>query len=102
VSTSPSSRRRSAKTRSGRARRRDQGEEGRFRKFTREQVEARGDNLDITWLRDEDATHTDDLPEPEEIAARVTEKVRSASPNGGSVEGTPRLRRRCRVSEPPR
>ncbi len=36
----------------GRAGRQDQGEEGRFRRFTREEIEARGDNLDISWLRD--------------------------------------------------
>lgn len=62
----------------GKSRRKDQGEEGRFRKFTRDQVSARGDNLDISWLRDENAMHADDLPEPGEIAARITEKLRTA------------------------
>lgn len=60
------------------------GEEGRFRKFTREAIESRGDNLDITWLRDENATHSDDLPEPVEIAASITEKLRLAL---GEMEG---------------
>ncbi len=62
----------------GQSKRKDEGEEGRFRRFTREQVAARGDNLDITWLRDENATHADDLPEPEEIAARITDRLRTA------------------------
>jgi type I restriction enzyme M protein len=62
----------------GRAERQDQGEEGRFRRFAREQVEARGDNLDISWLRDEGAMHTDDIPEPGKITARVMEKLRTA------------------------
>jgi type I restriction enzyme, R subunit len=30
----------------------DQGEEGRFRCFTRQQISDRNDNLDIAWLRD--------------------------------------------------
>lgn len=35
------------------ARRVDTGETGRWRKFTREQIAARGDNLDISWLKDD-------------------------------------------------
>ena len=41
---------------------------GRFRRFTREEIAERGDNLDIAWLKDESAADADDLPEPEEIA----------------------------------
>jgi type I restriction enzyme M protein len=56
----------------------DSGETGRFRCFTREQVRARGDNLDIAWLRDESAQRHDELPEPEEIAAEIMLKLREA------------------------
>jgi type I restriction enzyme M protein len=63
----------------GRGRRREQGEEGRFRKLTREEIKARGDNLDISWLKDNSAHGADDLPEPEEIAAEILEKLRVAS-----------------------
>lgn len=62
----------------GQGKRKDQGEEGRFRKFTREKIAERGDNLDITWLRDENATHAADLPEPDVIAARITDRLRAA------------------------
>lgn len=62
----------------GQAPRVDQGEASRFRRFTRVEIAGRGDNLDITWLRDENATHADDLPEPTEIAAQITEKLRTA------------------------
>lgn len=62
----------------GRAPRVDQGEGGRFRCFTREQVRARGDNLDVAWLRDESARRHDALPEPEEIAAEIMAKLREA------------------------
>ena len=33
--------------------RREQGEQGRWRAFSRDQIAARGDNLDISWLKDE-------------------------------------------------
>ena len=56
----------------------DEGETGRFRGFTREQIRARGDNLDITWLRDESAGHTDDLPEPDEIAGEILGHLETA------------------------
>jgi type I restriction enzyme M protein len=39
--------------------------------FTREEIKKRGDNLDLSWLKDESAGNHDDLPEPEEIAAEI-------------------------------
>ena len=66
------------------SKRKDQGEEGRFRKFTRAQLGERGDNLDIVWLRDEGATNAAALPPPNEIAARITERLRIAL---GEMEG---------------
>jgi type I restriction enzyme M protein len=59
-------------------RRKDQGEEGRFRKFTREEIAKRGDNLDISWLKDDSVTNQEDLPEPGEIADEILEKLRVA------------------------
>ena len=58
--------------------RKDQGEDGRFRCFHREEIAARGDNLDISWIKDDSVSNADDLPEPEEIAAEVMEKLRTA------------------------
>jgi type I restriction enzyme M protein len=63
----------------GNAKRKDQGEEGRFRKFTREDIEKRGDNLDISWLKDDSVTDQNDLPEPGEIADAILEKLRTAT-----------------------
>jgi type I restriction enzyme M protein len=37
------------------AARQDTGEAGRWRRFTREQIAQRGDNLDISWLKDSGA-----------------------------------------------
>jgi len=47
---------------------------GRFRKFTRQAIKDRGNKLDITWLKDESLEDSDDLPDPQELAAEaVTE-----------------------------
>src|SRR5262249_17559933 len=40
----------------GKSKRKDHGEEGRLRKFTREEIAKRGDNLDISWLKDDSVT----------------------------------------------
>ena len=56
----------------------DQGEAGRFRCFTRQEIAKRGDNLDISWLKDDDAHSADDLPEPDEIAALIRERLQTA------------------------
>jgi type I restriction enzyme M protein len=77
----------------GKSRRKELGEEGRFRRFTREEIKARGDNLDISWLKDESVQGADDLPEPEEIAAEILEKLRVATEEmeglSGMLEGEP-------------
>ncbi len=50
------------------AQRQDTGEDGRFRRFTREWIAERGDSLDIAWLKDEGDGSSDDLPEPAVLA----------------------------------
>jgi len=55
----------------GGAAREDQGEQGRFRRFTRGEITARGDNLDISWLKDTSADSEDGLDTPEDIAAAI-------------------------------
>ncbi|SKA22406.1 N-6 DNA methylase [Consotaella salsifontis] len=55
----------------GRAPRTDQGEEGRFRRFTRDEIAARADNLDITWLKDTSGEAEDGLETPEDILAAI-------------------------------
>jgi type I restriction enzyme M protein len=62
----------------GKSKRKDQGEEGRFRSFTRDQIKARNDNLDIGWLRDEEEDAEDRLTEPEDIAAAIMQHLRNA------------------------
>lgn len=62
----------------GQSPRKDTGETGRFRRFTREEIAKRNDNLDITWLRDENTANGDDLPEPDVLAAQIMEKLGDA------------------------
>ncbi|MEE4212053.1 MAG: N-6 DNA methylase [Parvularcula sp.] len=63
----------------GGATRADQGEEGRFRRFTREEIAARGDNLDIAWLRDGEDEAEDGLTDPEDITAAILGHLREAT-----------------------
>jgi type I restriction enzyme M protein len=62
----------------GKAARTDEGEEGRWRKFTREWIADRADNLDITWLRDDSIERAEDLPDPEDIAGEIMDHLRTA------------------------
>ena len=63
----------------GASKRKDMGEAGRFRRFTREEIKARGDNLDVTWLKDESAGGGEELGEPEEIAAEIMGLLQTAT-----------------------
>jgi type I restriction enzyme M protein len=62
----------------GKSKRKDQGEEGRFRFYSREQIAARGDNLDIAWLRDTSNDPEDEMTEPEELAAAIISHLKNA------------------------
>ncbi len=62
----------------GGAERRETGEDGRWRMFTREAIAARNDNLDIAWLRDTEAEAEEALTEPEDIAAAIVGHLKAA------------------------
>jgi len=55
----------------GRSKRKDLGDEGRFRCFHITDVKKRGYKLDITWIKDESLDDPDDLPEPEVLASEA-------------------------------
>jgi len=63
----------------GKGKRKDEGEAGRWRCFSREEIAKRGDNLDITWLKDESAGNSEEVGEPEEIAAQILALLRTAT-----------------------
>ena len=56
----------------------DQGESGRWRRFSREEVRARGDSLDISWLKDDNAEDAADLPEPAVLAREAMDELNGA------------------------
>jgi len=62
----------------GGAKRKDEGEQGRWRRFTREDIAARNDNLDITWLRDSSDDAEEQLTDPEDIADAIAGHLRAA------------------------
>ena len=62
----------------GNAKRTDEGEAGRFRVFTREDIAKRNDNLDISWLREDEEEVEEGLTEPDDIAAAILGHLRAA------------------------
>lgn len=50
--------------------------EGRWRKFTREELLARDKaSLDVFWLKDKSLTDLDNLPDPDDLAAEIIENL---------------------------
>lgn len=62
----------------GTSKRTDQGIEGRFRYFCRDDIATRGDSLDISWLKDDNETTAGDLPEPEVLAQSAISDLEGA------------------------
>lgn len=62
----------------GKAMRKDEGEAGRFRVFTREEIAKRNDNLDISWLREDEEEIEEGLTEPDDIAITIVGHLRAA------------------------
>jgi type I restriction enzyme M protein len=56
----------------------DQGERGRFHRFTRVEIASRNDNLDIAWLRDDNGTSEESLTDPGDIAAAIIAHLKAA------------------------
>jgi type I restriction enzyme M protein len=67
------------KDRYGKAKRKDQGETGRFRCYSRKEIAKRNDSLDISWLQDDSVRRGDDLPDPADIADEILAKLSSAT-----------------------
>ncbi len=71
----------------GLGKREDGGEESRWRCFSREEIAKRGDNLDISWLRDESLQSAADLPEPGVIAGEILGRLEIAIGEMRSLQG---------------
>jgi len=62
------------------------GPEGRWRKFTYEEIIARDKtSLDIIWLKDKSLADLDNLPDPDVLAEDIVENIESALGNFRSV-----------------
>jgi type I restriction enzyme M protein len=58
--------------------RKDTGEQGRFRRFTRDWIGERGDSLDIAWLKDESGGAIVELSEPTGLAQEAMAELEGA------------------------
>jgi len=58
--------------------RKDTGEAGRFRRFTREWIAGRDDSLDISWFKDEKEAENGDIPEPSVLALEAVDELQGA------------------------
>lgn len=54
------------------------GPEGRWQCFSREEIAARGDSLDLAWLKDDSAEDGADLPEPAVLAQEAMLELEGA------------------------
>ena len=55
----------------GGGKRKDSGETGRFRRFHASEIAERSYKLDITWLKDDSLESSDELPDPQDLAAEA-------------------------------
>jgi len=62
----------------GGSKRKELGEQSRFRKFHVSDIKQRDYKLDITWLKDESLEHGEDLPEPQDLAAEAITELEAA------------------------
>lgn len=62
----------------GKGKRKDEGKDGRFRFFKRDEIAAKNDNLDISWLRDTSNDPEDEMTQADELAAAITTHLRNA------------------------
>jgi type I restriction enzyme M protein len=60
------------------AARKDTGEAGRFRRFTRDWIAERNDSLDISWIKDDSVEDAADLPEPAELTELALGELEAA------------------------
>jgi type I restriction enzyme M protein len=54
------------------------GPEGRWQRFSREEIAARGDSLDLAWLKDDSTEDGADLPEPAVLAQEAMDELEGA------------------------
>ena len=58
--------------------RKDEGEKGRFRCFSREEIAKKEDSLDISWLKDDSIEDVADLPTPDVLMGEAKTELEGA------------------------
>ena len=67
----------------------DTNPEGRWRKFTYEELIARDKtSLDIFWLKDNSLTDLDNLPDPDVLATEIVENLAAGLENFKAIAAT--------------
>ena len=70
----------------GKSPRTDEGEQGRWRQFSRDWIaKEKGDSLDIAWLKDDNAEDAADLPEPAVLAREAVDELNGAVAELGAI-----------------
>ncbi len=65
----------------GSSRRKEEGDDGRFRCFSRDWIAKRSNSLDISWLKDDDQEDATKLPEPDILAREALLELEGAISN---------------------
>jgi len=65
----------------------DENPDGRWRKYTYEEIKSRDKtNLDIFWIKDDDLTDLENLPDPEILASDIIENMESGLESFREIE----------------
>lgn len=62
----------------GKSKRKDEGEKGRFRCFSRDFIREQGDSLDITWLVEDSVTESKSVLTSDVLAGEIMKRLQSA------------------------
>lgn len=62
----------------GKSKRKDEGEKGRFRCFSRDFIRKQGDTLDITWLVEDSVTEAKSVLTSDALAGEIMKRLQSA------------------------
>ena len=69
----------------GKSNRKDLGDQGRFQSFSREFIKDRNDDLNISWLKENNGSDEESLNEPDDLAASLIVDLESAISDLNSI-----------------
>ena len=71
----------------GKSKRKDEGEEGRFRCFCREYIREQGDTLDITWMVEGGVIGSKNGQSPDALARQITRRLQTVMKELKALQG---------------